>query len=249
MLVTYQGEGPEVAVGGSAADRAYQEIKRRLLRGSIEPGIRIAVEDICEEMGVSRTPVREALVALESEGLVHAVPRRGYFAREISFREALDAYQLRMIFEPIATALAARRIRREDLDAIKALADLSTDGSEEGIERALEQNREFHMRIAQATGNARLTRIMTDLMDDIERLLYIELDSQHTQADWLEEHQAIVDALEAHDPAAAAAASRATFTSDSGFLSLQAKNELTMLLGSLLPATADNDARASGDGG
>jgi DNA-binding GntR family transcriptional regulator len=238
-----------VAVGGSAADRAYKEIKRQLLRGSIEPGVRIAVEDICEKMGVSRTPVREALVALESEGLVRAVPRRGYFAREISFREALDAYQLRMIFEPIATALAARRIRTEDLAAVKELADLSTDGSEESIERALEQNRQFHLRICQATGNARLTRIMADLMDDIERLLYIELDSQHTEADWRAEHQAIVDALEAHDPAAAAAAAQATFTSDSGFLSLQAKSELTSLLGTLAPAPPEHDDRASRDGG
>jgi DNA-binding GntR family transcriptional regulator len=218
-------------MAGSAVERAYKLLKRQLLRGAIAVGEQIDIMGLCEQLGVSRTPVREALVALEKEGLVRAVPRRGYFAREPSFREALDAYQLRVILEPLATALAARRIGDGDLAMLRDLAVIAADGTDEAIERAVDRNRQFHVRIAEATGNQRLAKIMTQLLDDIERLLYIELDTENTYGQWSEEHLAIVAALEAHDPDRAAAASRATFKRDSMFLSTQAKRELSALLG------------------
>lgn len=217
----------------SSAERAYDALKRRLLRGTIQPGERIAVEKLSSQLGVSRTPIREALVALEKEGIVRTVPRRGYFAREISFREALDAYQLRMILEPIATALAARRIGEEDLELLRRLADSSPSDS---IRRSLDNNRSFHIAIAKASGNQRLARIMADLMDDMERLVYFEFDRQHTQSDWREEHLSILDSLEARDPEQAAEAVRATFTQDAGLLATKAKVELTTLVGPSLAA-------------
>src|SRR5205823_5950660 len=117
-----------------------------------------------------------------------------------SFREAFDAYQLRVILEPIATALAARRITSGELDGVRELANIVTDDTEGSFDRAVERNREFHLAIARASGNARLAGIMADLMDDIKRLLYAELRTEHTEADWCEEHNAIVDALERHNP-------------------------------------------------
>jgi len=218
------------------------------MRGAATPGERIRVDKLCAQIGVSRTPVREALVALEREGLVRTVPGRGYFVREISFREALDAYQLRIILEPLATALAARRIRDAELPVLRELASVSTDGSEESITEAVERNREFHVRIAQASGNARLAEIMADLMDDTERLLYIELDTDHPQSEWEEEHLLILKALEERNPNQAAQASRATFTRDSMFLSAQAKLELANLLGSIGLAEDSGPAATGGVG-
>jgi DNA-binding GntR family transcriptional regulator len=218
-------------VAGRAVERAYEEIKRRLMRGVMTAGERIEVEALCSQIGVSRTPIREALVALEKEGLVRAVPRRGYFAREIGFREALEAYQLRIILEPVATALAASRVQESDLAVLRELAEISSDGSEESITRAVERNREFHVRIAEVSGSSRLRKIMSDLMDDTERLLYIELDTYRTYSEWSEEHLVILSALEARDPGLAASAARATFARDSMFLSARAKDELSRLLG------------------
>jgi DNA-binding GntR family transcriptional regulator len=214
----------------SATQRVYEKVKQDLLAGAIAPGDRIVPDELCAGLRVSQTPVREALLALERDGLVRIVPRHGYFAREISFREALDAYQLRMILEPIATALAARRITADEIERIRELADVFTDNSEGSFVLAVERNRQFHLAIANASGNARLAKIMADLMDDIKRLLYAELRTEHTEGDWREEHSAIVDALQRHNPADAAAAVRATFAKDVGLLPLRAKAELTSLL-------------------
>jgi DNA-binding GntR family transcriptional regulator len=218
-------------VAGRAVEQAYEEIKRRLMRGKMVAGERVDVVSLCRQIGVSRTPVREALVALEKEGFVQAVPRRGYFVREISFQDALEAYQLRIVLEPIATALAARRVQEDDLAVLRDLAEIASDGSEESITRAVERNRRFHVRIAEASGNSQLAKIMTDLMDNTERLLYIELDTDRTYTEWSEEHLVILEALEARDSERAAMAARATFARDSMFLSARVKDELGSVLG------------------
>jgi DNA-binding GntR family transcriptional regulator len=213
----------------TANARAYEEIKRLLFTGGLEAGERIPVEDLCVQLGVSRTPVREALVTLENEGLVRTVPRKGYFAREVSFRAAIDAWQLRILIEPIATAFAARRAGPSDVAEIVELSRPLDEHATTADEIA--RNRAFHLRIAQASGSPRLAKLMTGLMDDIERLLYSELESQHTERTWEDEHAEIAAAIAAHDTLAAARAVSGTFVNDTGFLALQAKSELVSVLG------------------
>jgi GntR family transcriptional regulator, rspAB operon transcriptional repressor len=214
----------------SATQRAYEEIKGEVLSGSLRPGDQIVIEDLCARLEMSRTPVREALLALEREGLVRIVPRHGYFVSEISYRQALDAYQLRFFLEPIATAMAAQRVTPEELAELRTLADVPRDGSEESFIRAVEQNRAFHVRIAEISGNRRLAKTMADLLDDMKRLTYVELRTEHTEADWQEEHEHIVGALERRDPKLAARAVRATFYHDAGLLPSRARAELSRLL-------------------
>lgn len=233
----------------SSTQRVYETIKRDLLSGCYQPGDRILVEEVEDRLGVSRTPIREALLALQREGLVNIVPRQGYFARELSFREALDAYQLRVILEPIAAAMAAERVSPEELAEIQALVDVETDGSEESVTRAVDRNRGFHVRIARASGNERLAQIMEDLMDDIARLNYVELRTEHTEGSWRDEHETIVQALAQHDPAAAARTMRATFQGDTGLLHMRARAELARVLeevGQELPSPEHLSADRSG---
>ena len=113
--IVKQGRNRAREARSGPRSRPVTTLKRELLDGVIRPGDRIADMDICARLGVSRTPVREALLALERDGLVRIVPRQGYFASEISVSDALDAYQLRFILEPIATALAARQISAEEI--------------------------------------------------------------------------------------------------------------------------------------
>lgn len=214
----------------SATQRAYEAIKGDVLSGTLQPGDRIVIEDLCAQLQMSRTPVREALLALEREGLIRIVPRHGYFVSEISYREALDAYQLRFLLEPIATAMAAQRVTAEELVELRALADVPRAGSEESFVRAIEQNRAFHVRIAEISGNERLAKIMADLLDDMKRLSYVELRTEHTEAGWQEEHEDIVGALERRDPERAARTVRATFHHDAGLLPVRARVELSHLL-------------------
>lgn len=233
----------------SATQRAYEDIKGQVLSGTLQPGDRILIDAICARLEMSSTPVREALLALEREGLIRIVPRHGYFVSDISYREALDAYQLRFILEPIATAMAAQRVTDEEIADLRALADVPNDGSEASSIRAIEHNRAFHVRIGEISGNQRLAKIMADLLDDMKRLTYVELRTEHTELDWQQEHENIVGALQRRDPRMAAEIVRGTFHHDAGLLPSRARAELARLLnemdepGSINRTSAETRAR------
>jgi DNA-binding GntR family transcriptional regulator len=225
------GPRPQRAIQQRAKALAYTTLKQELLDGGIRPGERIVDTEICARLGVSRTPVREALLALERDGLVRIVPRQGYFASEISVSDALDAYQLRFILEPIATALAARQISDAQLgelrEVLAALSSLEDDATDDGLARAIELNKSFHVLIAHASGNGRLARVMADLMDALGRLVRVDLRTRTSAAaTWRIEHEEILAALEARDPDRAAAAARESFQRDEGLLLARARDDL-----------------------
>jgi DNA-binding GntR family transcriptional regulator len=222
---------PQRATQQRATALAYTTLKQELLDGEIRPGERIVDTQICARLGVSRTPVREALLALERDGLVRIVPRQGYFASEISVSDALDAYQLRFILEPIATALAARQISDAQLGELReVLAELSSledDATDAALAQAIELNKSFHVLVAQASGNGRLARVMADLMDALGRLVRVDLRTRTSAAAaWRLEHREILAALEARDPDRAAAAVRESFQRDEGLLLARARDDL-----------------------
>ncbi len=227
----------------SAQQRVYDAVKRDLLEGVIRPGERIFDAELCARLQVSRTPVREALLALEREGLIRIVPRQGYFASEISLREALDAYQLRVLLEPIATAMAAKRITPTELERLRELADVALDGSDEGFACAVEANEAFHVQIAQASGNKRLARIMAGLMADLKRLAYVELRTARAAVSWRDEHHDIIDALARHDTRRAAQVVRESFKRDDGLLPLRAHAELAQIVEEVEQDTEHTAAR------
>jgi DNA-binding GntR family transcriptional regulator len=237
------GPGPGAGSQERATVQAYTTLKRELLDGVIRPGDRIADMEICARLGVSRTPVREALLALERDGLVRIVPRQGYFASEISVSDALDAYQLRFILEPIATALAARQISAEELSDLRALLasmqEIEDDPSENALAQAIELNKAFHVHIAEASGNGRLAKVMSDLMDALGRLVRVDLRTRTSAAaTWRFEHQQILLALEAGDPERAAEAVRDSFQRDEGLLLARARDDLGRLFRSGEPPSA-----------
>jgi DNA-binding GntR family transcriptional regulator len=214
----------------SATSRVYEAVKRDVLDGVIKPGARIGDAELREQLGVSRTPVREAMLALEQENLVRIVPRLGYFAAEISVTDMADAYQLRFLLEPLVSAMAALRVRDEDIDELRELAHVGIDGSQSGVALAIERNKRFHMRVAELGGNARMTRVMSEVLDALGRLAMLDLERERTGESWTAEHLAIVDAIAAHDPVRAAAAARATFEPDEGMLLKRTRTELTRIV-------------------
>ena len=92
----------------------YEELKRQILVGEIAPGTRMMEVDLADEMGVSRTPVREAIRKLEKEGLVTIEPRRGAYASDISIKDMLDVLEVRQTLEGMAASLAARKVTEEE---------------------------------------------------------------------------------------------------------------------------------------
>lgn len=173
------------------------EIRRRILSGDIPPGAKIPAGPLSEELGVSPVPVREALQALQSEGLVKIFGHRGAIAAPASPQELADLYQLREILEPAAVSAV-------DLTLIQERIDTLTDALER-LDHALHQgdrdafrvaHREFHFGIYECTGNEWMVRTIRGLYDNCERY--------RTAATWrrdpddaASEHRFMLDALRA----------------------------------------------------
>ena len=92
----------------------YEELKRQILVGEIPPGTRMMEVELADEMGVSRTPIREAIRKLEKEGLVTIEPRRGAYASDISIKDMLDVLEVRQDLEGMAAALAAQKVTEDE---------------------------------------------------------------------------------------------------------------------------------------
>jgi DNA-binding GntR family transcriptional regulator len=219
----------------SATTRVYEAVKRDLLDGVIRPGSRIGDVELRDRLQVSRTPVREAMLALEQEKLVRIVPRHGYFASEISATDVVEAYQLRFLLEPVITAMAAQRIRDGDVEPLRELAEVTSDGSDRGIAEAVERNKRFHLRVAEFAGNSRMTRVMSEVLDALGRLAVIDLREGPTGASWSAEHLAIVAAIADHDPVRAAQVVRDTFAPDEGMLLKRTRTELSNVIDRIGP--------------
>jgi DNA-binding GntR family transcriptional regulator len=229
-----------------AMTRVYELVRRDLLDGIIRPGERIPDAAICATLGVSRTPMREAMLALERDGLVRIVPRQGYFAAEIIASDVLDAYDVRFVIEPIVTAMAATKITDAEVEEVRALAEILADKSEAGLARAIELNKAFHVRIAQLSGNARMARMMSEVLDVLGRLALVDLRRFRSVESWRTEHLGIIDALAARDPAAAAEAVRASFDHDAGLLPGGSRDDLAHLLNAVHHRSPDAGAADSG---
>jgi DNA-binding GntR family transcriptional regulator len=228
-----------------AAARVYAVVRRDLLEGVIRPGERVPDAQLRETLGVSRTPVRDAMLALEQEGLVRVVPRQGYFASEVSLSDVVDAYQLRFIIEPIITGLAAVRATDEAIARLDALAHAQAGTSENGLADAIQLNKQFHQAVAEVAGSPRLVRILTDLLDALGRLAIFDLQYWRTPDTWRSEHIAITAAIATRDAAHAAAVDRATFDPDEGLLLRRTRTDIAQLLATVHLGTQDSSEAAA----
>jgi DNA-binding GntR family transcriptional regulator len=146
----------------SVADRAYLSLRERILAGDLPPDARLHQEDLSRELGVSRTPVREALGRLAAEGLVELLPNRGARVAEVGLADMEAAYQARLIVEPPAAALAAQHAGAEDVAAMReAIAAHRAHVGE--VTAAFTANRAFHLALIAASGNLHLTRFAESL--------------------------------------------------------------------------------------
>lgn len=154
------------------AANAYEQVRTAIVENRYLPGQRLVEQRLAEELGLSRTPVREALRMLEAEGLVISERHRGAVVRPISPNEVFDLYGLRSRLEAYAAELAAERITDAELEDLKAAAAefgevrLSVDVSSiEGVRRLNEANRRFHNAIVRAARHERLTAMIGRTVD------------------------------------------------------------------------------------
>ena len=177
--------------------RVYERLRRDILEGRLRPGARIKQEDLTKRLGVSRTPVREAMQRLETEGLIHVVRRSSAIVSEIPRREIEEIFELRALLEGYAAAKAAESMDEKALGKLrKLIGELDDHHSAKDVQKLVLKNEEFHRTICSLAENKTLLNMLEQIWRDIRRLRfnYLTTPAGHEQS--TREHRALVDALE-----------------------------------------------------
>ena len=182
------------------ADQVYRAVRARILDGEMQPGQFIREKDLNEAMGVSRTPVREALGRLASEGFLERIPHRGFRVPEEPVADLLELYPVVGALELLAGRLALPRLTSADLAQLKSInRQLQEAEGERDVSKRIELNNQFHHIFCERSGNKRLCDLLDDLRTQLTRLeLWYYSDGGHTQRS-ISEHEEIIRAIERDD--------------------------------------------------
>ena len=177
-------------------EMVYEELKMQILTGTIIPGTRMMEVELAEEMGVSRTPIREAIRKLELEGLVTMIPRRGAEVAQITEKSMNDVLEVRRALDALCVELACDRISQEELQHLKKACDTFEEAVKtKDVKQIAQADVALHDIIVQATGNQRLIQLVNNLSEQMYRYRfeYIKDFSQHERL--VEEHKDIYESI------------------------------------------------------
>lgn len=185
---------------------AYRRLLDDIRSGALGPGARLRETELAERLGISRTPVREAIRQLEADGLVTHLPRQGATIRSLDHAEVVELYEMRAVLEGTAARLAARAASDIELDELEALnAELAAAPAGP---QSREMNRQFHRSLLDAARNRFLVKSMSALQKTMLILGPTTLADPSRAAVAVREHSAVLEALRARDGARAEAAMR-----------------------------------------
>lgn len=178
----------------------YEELKRQILVGEIAPGTRMMEVELAEDMGVSRTPVREAIRKLEKEGLVTIEPRRGAYASDISIKDMVDVLEVRQMLEGMAASMAAQKVTEEEkLDFVEANSAYKNAVKKGNIEEIIRYDELFHQLIVSYSGNKTLNQLLSQVQELALRFRYIYYDDFSRYENMPVEHEEIEEAITSGD--------------------------------------------------
>lgn len=181
-------------------DWAYEAIKQAILNSHVRPGEQLRIENLAEKMNVSRTPIREALLRLEGDGLVKAESRVGFFVRRITEKELTELFELREITEGYAAEKAAPLLTDDDLVQIDSLQRESILAVTQGhLHKFNEMEITLHNLMIKHSQNLQLVKLIESLKDLTCRQRLLALESIENVKQSLKEHQEIVNALHKRD--------------------------------------------------
>jgi len=188
-------------------EAAYAHLREAILGGRLVPGERISEPGLAETLGISRTPVREALQRLAQEGLVELVPAKGARVRVLRPEEVREVYEVRALLEAEAARLAARHASLDELSHLAGLLAALDSIPRECYLEQMQVDFEFHTRLVEAAHNRTLARIYGDLRSSLALVRSFQQTlSQHPKT--RQQHQNILHALRQRDPEQAALAAR-----------------------------------------
>ena len=186
-------------------DRAYATIKERLIYLDLPPGTTFTEASLAKDLGISKTPVREALARVRRDGLVEASARSGYRVTPVTLKDARDLFALRILLEGEAAALAARYMADpKHLLVLDRLQRASYNPKDVGsVKTYMRRNTEFHITIARASGNTHLAAALEQVLDQMERLFNIGLALTSRADEIVHEHTDLSRAIVSGDDKAA----------------------------------------------
>jgi DNA-binding GntR family transcriptional regulator len=208
MVMAKGSKTPQVA-RRTVAEDVYRSLKRDIITLHHRPGAPLTEQELAELYGTSRVPVREACGRLQQEGFLTGRPYKGYTVNQISLKEIGDCFDLRLVLEPYAVELAARRATGNDLRDLEKLA-ATEYRHHDWVSYAdfLERNLDFHIRLAALSRNDKLVDTLRDLLGGMQRFFFLGLDLGDFAAEMRSEHEELVTLLQRDAPDEAVACVR-----------------------------------------
>lgn len=184
----------------SLRGQVFDKIRSDILNGKYKRGEELVESSIGKELGISRTPVREAIRQLELEGLVQLVPNKGAFVTGISEKDVRDIYLIRARLEGLAARMAAKNITPELLDVMEETVVLSEyHAKKEHYEQVCEMDSKFHKLLYKASGSRILEHTLTDFHQYVQRVRMASIMKKRRMEKSNDEHDAILTAIREHD--------------------------------------------------
>lgn len=191
------------------ADTVHHHLREQIFRGELPPGTRLSVPAIADELEVSRSPVRDAVMRLTQERMAREEPRRGAVVAEVGPQDLVAIYDVREVLEGLAARLAVENTGRRLVERLReVLAEHERAVETADIEQHMQADMRFHSLVRQASGNAEVIRLLDDIQTQIRlamRTTTVTGGPHHA----LEDHRRIFAAIESGDPAEAERVTRA----------------------------------------
>ena len=177
-------------------DVVFNTLREAILKGELKPGERLMELQLAAKLGVSRTPIREAIRMLEQEGLAVTIPRKGAEVAKMTEKDMEDVLQVREALDMLAASIACELITEEALlELVQAMKDFEKSIETKEVKKIAEMDERFHDIIYQATGNPKLVNILNNLREQMYRYRVEYLKDESHYPLLLEEHREIVDAF------------------------------------------------------
>ncbi len=174
----------------------FESVRGAIISGVLKPGERLMEVQLAEKLGVSRTPIREAIRKLELEGLVIMMPRKGAYVADLSLKDITDVLEIRAALEGLASGLAALRITDEEIEELELTAVQFHQAIEaDDFDMIVQKDIEFHDRIFKAARNEKLLQITNNLREQVQRFRIMYINKSNKSKDLAKEHYEIAEAI------------------------------------------------------
>ncbi len=182
------------------SDKVYNILLDRIITRKIKPGEKLIEEELAENLGISRTPIREVLNRLFRDGLIELIPRKGGYIKKLTVRDVEEVYEIREVLENLAIRLAVPLIREKELKRIEELVRKTEKlTGRDKLKSQVNIDSELHNSIIASSGNSRLGKMIKSLYNFIQAFRVLESQQPQRSDQALQEHKTILEALSKRD--------------------------------------------------